>query len=113
MGFMGIALTHAIAEKYNKPPFFFSRFNFTRMKEYGNDHYCFDCGGDVGFSIGANNYITNTCRHDSRYNPMKEHDISHEDAVVGNADKYDNVWDWLHGEIDGNFPYIVNVPSIM
>ena len=51
--------THAIARQENKSPFFFSRFNFDRMTERGNTHYCFHCGGEWGFRPDKKGNATN------------------------------------------------------
>jgi hypothetical protein len=122
MGFLGTALTHALAHRTGKAPFFFSRFIFVRMHERKNTHYCFHCGGDVGFrpeKVGRflkQNDLSKPTNHieDGGYNHMSKHDVSHADAVIGNAHKYRNVWDWLEGEISKkkDFPYIVSIPSI-
>ena len=106
-------MTHAAARHHNKSAFFFSRFNFVRMKERGNTHYCFACGGDVGFTPGPDGKPTNCVVR--RWNPVEYHDDTHEICTIGNADKYDNPWDWLRGEIPTkgeNFPFVVNIPSI-
>jgi len=82
------------------------------MKERGNTHYCFDCGGNVGFIPDKDGVPTNRLEND-RYDFMKEHDpVAHGEVVIGNADKYDNVWDWLKGEIPADFPYVVTVPQV-
>lgn len=122
MSFLETALTHSQAHRAGKEPYFFSRFNFDRMKERGNTHFCFHCGGHVGFTpekIGwlfkrlhidrPNNHI-----EDSGYNPMTKHDATHADGVVGNAHKYRYVWDWLAREIGRkkDFPYVVSIPSV-
>ncbi len=45
-----------------------------------------------------------------RHNPMKSHDPkTHADGIIGCADKYDDVWDWLGNEIPKNFPYVVSI----
>lgn len=110
MSASGMLRTHAVAHSAGKPPFFFSRFNFERMKELGNTHYCFHCGGWVGFSPSKDGTPTNCT--DGDYNPMKSHNDTHSDAVIGNADLFDFVGDWLEHEIPGDFPYIVSVPSV-
>ena len=93
---IGAALvTHAIAASRRKAPFFFSRFNFTRMKARGNTHYCFHCGGQHGFTPGPNGEALNASG--DSYEPMSDHDqVSHADGIVGDADKFDNAWDWLY-----------------
>lgn len=179
-----VLLTHAVARQKNMSPFFFSRFNFDRMKERKNTHYCFHCGGQWGFRLGKKDnainckdteitikkpdgdeikvrealadtelepFLTNKsgykrCNpgdHDYndwldydadftfcpklmalikargytfyRYNPMEKHDPkTHAEAVIGNVNKYRTVWEWLNGvRYPKNFPYVVNVPSIM
>jgi len=62
----GIIFTHMKARELNKPAFFFSRFTFKQMKERGNTHYCFHCGGDYGFTPGENGEATN-CEDDMMY----------------------------------------------
>lgn len=47
-----LLVTHAIAGQTRKTPFFLSRFDFERMKQLGNTHYCFHCGGRWGFKMG-------------------------------------------------------------
>ncbi len=54
MSLLSVLGTHIIAKEEHKSPFFFSRFNFDRMKERGNTHYCFHCGGSWGFRPGKN-----------------------------------------------------------
>jgi hypothetical protein len=122
-----ILQTHMVAVEVGRPPFFFSRFNFARMKERGNTHYCFRCGGPVGFIPGPKGEATN-CK-DGEYNPMKDHDpITHADAVITRANCYSNVWEWLDKEIarkcnqtrmakilrraPKDFPFIVSVPQV-
>lgn len=172
-----VLVTHSLAHREGKSPFFFSRYNFIRMNERGNTHYCFHCGGKWGFTPGKNGVATN-CEDDVfclfkgnqsilvkdaledktlephivdtpgyprkkpedrdyeewldysayfiyipdftkwceqngyrifRYNPMKDHDpVTHADAVVGGAEKYDFAVDWLKAVISPEkFPYIV------
>ncbi|MDO8561836.1 MAG: hypothetical protein Q7S05_03355 [bacterium] len=109
----GILLTHAIAHRERKPPFFFSRFNFERMREIGNTHYCFYCGGGQGFIPGPNGEATNSIEP-SGYDATKHHDpAAHADAIVGNAEKYEWAGDWLGKEIgEKPFPFIVHIPSV-
>jgi hypothetical protein len=111
---LDMLVTHAIADREGKSPFFFSRFNFIRMRERRNTHYCFHCGGQHGFTPGANGEATNAADDNGKYNPMQRHDpVTHADAVIGDADKFDDVWDWLRKtKRPAKFPYIVNVPSI-
>jgi hypothetical protein len=122
MGFMGVALTHALASRNNKSPFFFSRFIFDRMKAKGNTHYCFHCGGEAGFLPVKVGRLIKRCDvsratnqlNDRGYDAMAKHDASHEDGVIGNANKYRWVSDWLEKEIGKkkDFPFVVNVPSV-
>lgn len=122
MGFTGVALTHLSAQQNSKLPFFFSRFNFTRMKERGNTHFCFFCGGSFGFKPEKVGYLIKRADitkptnflEESGYNPMTEHDASHTKAVLGNAQKYQRVWDWLEREIGKkkDFPFVVHVPPV-
>ena len=113
MSIGGILLTHAIAHRERKPPFFFSRFNFERMKEAGNTHYCFHCGGGQGFTPGPNGEATKSVEPEG-YDAMKHHDpVTHRDAIVGNAEKFEWAGDWLQNELEGKtFSYIVHIPSV-
>jgi hypothetical protein len=112
MSIVGILLAHSQARKTGKPPFFFSRFNFERMKEMGNTHFCFDCGGDCGFKPGPNGEIENSVDESKKWNPMEHHNTATHTAVIGNADKYSNPWDWLEKELPADFPYTVTIPSV-
>jgi hypothetical protein len=105
-----ILLTHAVARREGKPPFFFSRFNFDRMKEAGNTHFCFHCGGSGGFRRNEDGTASNIVAEDKYL--IGRHNATHDDAVIKNADKYDNPWNWLKAEISSSFPYIVTIPSI-
>lgn len=107
-----VALTHVLAGRLGKTPFFFSRFNFRRMKEVGNTHYCFHCGGHWGFKPGSQGEITNHI-HDGE-NDMRNHNpLTCADGILGNANKYSYPDDWLQGEINiETFPYVVGIPSI-
>ena len=108
---LDILLTHSIARREGKPPFFFSRFNFGRMKERGNTHYCCVCLNRAGFKIGEDGKPTNASPEDGDY-LQKHHDATHATHTIGNADKYSNPWDWLQGEIKADFPYIITIPSL-
>lgn len=112
MGMLGVVLTHAVASQLRKEPFFFSRFNFKRMKEVGNTHYCFHCGGDWGFKLGPQGEVTNHIHEDRNY--MRDHNpLTCADGILSNADKYSSPGDWLQGEINiETFPYVVGIPSI-
>lgn len=122
MGVGGMLLTHLLVTRDRKDAFFFSRFNFTRMKERGNTHYCFHCGGDVGFRpvrvgklIKRKDIRRATNQLSGRgYDAMKHHDATHANGVIGNASRYRNVWDWLEREIGKkkDFPFVVSVPAI-
>lgn len=103
---------HVQARKLKKIPFFFSRFNFERMQQVGNTHYCFHCGGDWGFNLGPQGEITNHI-HDKR-NYMRNHNpLTCADGILGNADKYSYAADWLRGEINPKtFPFVVGIPSV-
>lgn len=59
MSIGAVLMTHAIAHRHRKAPFFFSRWNFERMKERGNTHYCFHCGGSWGFTPDEDGNATN------------------------------------------------------
>ena len=110
---MDALFTRMIADGLGKPAFFFSRFYFDRMKEHGNTHYCFNCGGQQGFTPGPNGEATNSSYQG--YDPMERHNpATHASAIIANADKYDWVGDWLRKEISNKpeFPYIVSVPSV-
>jgi len=109
MSVSGMLRTHAVAHSVGKPPFFFSRFNFEQMKELGNTHYCFHCGGWIGFIPDENGQPTN-CVDGRGYNSMKNHNTSHSDGVIGDADLFDFVGDWLESKIHSDFPYVVSVP---
>ncbi len=105
-------LTHAIARQEQKPPYFFSRFNFTRMTARGNTHFCFYCGGGYGFTPDSHGLPTNQLE-ESGHDPMKNHDpVGHGDGIIDEADKYKDPWDWLEGKISKNFPFIVSIPGI-
>lgn len=106
-----ILLTHSVAHRAGKPPFFFSRFNFEVMKEKGNTHYCFACGGKCGFTPDADGKPTNQVERE--YDSMKHHDMAtHASYVIDGADQFDNPWSWLEAKIGPDFPYIVSIPSI-
>ena len=114
MSVIGTLLTKEVAERTNKLAFFFSRYNFMRMKARGNTHYCFCCGGSFGFTPDADGKPTNHTSS-SGYNPMKKHDASHDVYTIQNADKYDNPWDWFRVEISAkgkDFPCVVSIQSI-
>ncbi len=107
---LGMLITSAIARREGKPAFFFSRFNFTRMRDAGNTHYCFNCGGMRGFQIDETGAATNIHTDDSGLN--EKHSAACASATIGNADKYDNPWDWLAAELPADFPHIVDIPNI-
>lgn len=104
----GVLLAHKLAIKNGKLPYFFSGFNFERMRKFGNTHYCFKCGGGVGFKPGPSGEVTN-CTEKTGWNTMPNHDpILHADAVVGKANEYERVDDWVFGEINpDSFPLVV------
>lgn len=107
----GILQAHAAAREAGKPPYFFSRFNFERMKDAGNTHFCFYCGGKHGYRLGPNGEIENSSDGEvgkGGNNPMDHHDPkAHADAVVANADKYSDVDEWLKNEVSSDFPFMV------
>lgn len=179
MSLGGVLLMHTVAHGENKAPLFFSRFNFQRMKERGNTHYCFHCGGHYGFTPGRGGEVTNQMDNkitlknkageevlikdalnnanlephiansegyprykpeDGRYedwlkyeadfdydptfvrwcesngyvvhrhDPMKNHDsITHANAVVGGANRFNSASQWLEDRLPNEFPYIVGV----
>ena len=114
-------LTRVFALEEGKGHLSFSRFNFQRMKERGNTHYCFYCGGEVGFRperagrfIKRSDLSKPTNQLDGRgQNPMTGHDATHIDGVVGSALRYLNVWHWLEKEVGDNraFPFVINIPQ--
>ncbi len=108
---LDILLTHSIARRENKPPFFFSRFNFESMKERGNTHYCCACLARAGFKIDVDGKPTNVSPEDGKY-VQNHHDDTHAPYTIGNADKYSNPWDWLEGEIKPDFPHLIIIPSL-
>jgi len=121
-GFLGTVLTHAKSRQTGKQAYFFSRFNFIRMKRRGNTHFCFFCSGNVGFKpkkVGRfikreDITIPTNCIEENGYNFMEKHDASHSTGVIGNAQKYNNVWDWLEKEIGKkkDFPFVVSIPQV-
>ena len=104
-------ITHGAAMGSGKLPFFFSRFTFRRMKEAGNTHYCFHCGGRFGFKPGPNDEVTNSSDH---LGLMKNHDpVSHASGVIGDADKFESASEWLLAKMPSDFPFVVAViPSL-
>lgn len=56
---VAILMTHMVAHREKKPPFFFSRYNFQSMRERGNTHYCFHCLGKWGFTPDKDGNPTN------------------------------------------------------
>lgn len=45
-----------------------------------------------------------------RYNPMKDHDpVTHADAVIGGANRFDVASKWLEENITSEFPYLVAI----
>lgn len=107
-----ILFTHAVAKREGKLPFFFSRFNFDRMKERGNTHYCCVCLARAGFKIDNDGKPVNVSPDDGDA-VQKHHDATHAPYTIGNADKYDNPWDWLKGEIKPDFPCVITIPSLL
>lgn len=124
MSLTQILLTHSAARQTGMSPFFFSRFNFDRMKEKGNTHYCFHCGNDHGFTLGPNGEATNCDKKTTQ-----DHDpATHFNATIGRANKYTDPWTWLSKEIarknkkpflaklrgitPKEFPYLVTIPQI-
>lgn len=77
-----VLMTHTLANQEGKMPFFFSRFNFQRMKERGNTHYCFHCGGEWGFIPGEKGEATNC--EDNKIQLIKEDgsQVTYEDAIA-------------------------------
>ncbi len=108
---MDILFAHSIARREGRSPFFFSRFNFNKMKQRGNTHYCCACLGRAGFQVGEDGKPFNMSPEDAD-SLQKHHDASHAPYIIGNADKYSNPWDWLEGEIKADFPLIVTIPNL-
>ena len=108
---LDILMTHSIARREGKPPFFFSRFNFVEMQLRGNTHFCFACLSKVGFTPGPTGEPTNHLEK-RKYNGMEDHDETHANFILGNANKYDNPWEWLEHEMSEDFPCIVSIPQI-
>ena len=114
MSFTGAFLAHTIARDTGKSAFFFSPFTFERMRENGNTHFCFYCGGWMGFTPDAKgkatNWITKADKADKKCKPVDRHDpVTHADGTLGNADKYSNPRDWLRAEMPKGFRFIVNI----
>jgi hypothetical protein len=99
---------HAVKRAEGKPAFHFSRFNFLCMKGHGNTHYCFLCGGGIGFTPDKDGNPTNHA--EKNYDPMKEHNVvTHAIYVLGDADKYNSPEDWLHATLTEDFPCRVSI----
>lgn len=89
--FMQVAallLTHLEAQRLRKSPFFFSLFNFERMKRRGNTHYCFDCGGQWGFTPDKKGEATK-CADDpmlmrdvAKYDYLRNRDVVSDETLV-------------------------------
>lgn len=106
----GILMTHAIARKEGKLPFFFSRFKFEAMRKRGNTHFCFACLSGVGYTPDENGNPTNHLEDGwdgQPYSGMDHHNETHKDFIIGNADKYDGPREWLEHEIPKDFPCVV------
>jgi hypothetical protein len=102
----------AIVRGRGKITFYFSRTTFRRMKERKNSHYCFRCGGTVGFIPSIGGQVLNAADPDGcRPNPMKDHDpVLHGDSVIGSADLYASAVEWLEKAwIPENFPFQVTL----
>ena len=108
---IGVFLTHIAAQEAGKPPFFFSRWNFQRMMERGNDYYCCHCIGGFGFKLDEDGELADHTE-ESGYNPMERHGETHTEVVIGNATQYPDVWAWLAAEVPEDFIYVVHVPSL-
>ncbi len=109
----GILMTHAVARREGKLPFFFSRFKFDRMKKMGNTHFCFACLSNMGYIPDQDGRQTNHHEEDaSAFHGMETHDNTHEKFVIGNADKYEDPWSWLGHETPKNFPCVVHIPQV-
>ena len=96
----------------NKCTFFFARWYFDSIKRHGNTHYCFHCGGAVGFRPGPNGEAMNSVddTHVITYDPMAKHDKTHASAILGEIQQYHYIGDWLRWvRAPKDFPYIVAV----
>ncbi len=105
-----ILMTHIAAHRQGKPPFFFSQFNFERMSKLGNTHYCFACMARGGYRPNNDGKPTNIHKDDVW--AMEDHTVNHAPYVIGDADKYTDVWSWLEAKVTQEFPYIVIVPQL-
>jgi hypothetical protein len=96
-----------VATHAKKEPFFFRAINFDYIRSRGNTHYCFACGGHVGFTPGPRGVATNTV--DSRgCDTMPLHDHKrHAHAILGNIDKYPTTREWIDAETNADFPYLI------
>lgn len=98
---------YAVKRPEVKPTFHFSRFNFLRMKGHGNTHYCFLCGGGIGFALDKDGNPTN--HTEESYDPMKEHNVvTHAAYVLGDANKYGSPEDWIHAKTTADFPCFIS-----
>lgn len=102
-----------VARREGKRLFLFIVPNWERMRERGNTHYCFACGGKFGFTPNPEGMPTkHTDDSYVLYNPMENHTpITHAMYTVGEADRFDNPWDWLNSQISHEFPFIVTIPK--
>jgi len=80
------------------------------MQELGNTHYCFACLSGGGYRPDDQGKPTNVDEDDDW--TFENHGASHASYVIGDADKYDDVWSWLEAKITPEFPYVVTVPQI-
>jgi hypothetical protein len=78
------------------------------MQKMGNTHFCFVCVGRSGFKLDEQSMPINV--HPDEVTSFSDHSAEHAEYVVGNAEKYPDVWSWLEAEIPADFPYIVAVP---
>jgi hypothetical protein len=105
----GIFLPHQAAKQSGKIPFFFSRYIHGSIKARGNTHYCFHCGGDVGFTPGPKGLATNSAVTRT-FDPMESHHpIHHADAIVDSADKFDTADAWLTAKVPKDFPFLIAI----
>jgi hypothetical protein len=107
---LDILLTHSIARREGKRPFFFSRFKFQRMQEMGNTHYCFACLSQSGYKLDAQGNLTNIDKTDEW--AFENHTEEHAPYVVGDADQFNDVRSWLEAKITPEFPFVVTVPQL-
>ena len=103
-------VAQAIVAANHREVVYFSHLTHKRMRQQGNDSYCFACGGEWGFTRGPDGSVTNSRDPKTGYDSMKKHDlVKHASAVVGGAGNYRTASEWHDGQIlqKKNFPYKV------